>query len=996
MFRDKSILGEIQRRESKCKEKGHHYHPENPFMYANLKDFKDSNQFDPNLQHCTKDIISHLQDKYKTYYKNIYSYDECIEKNGHYDEDSGICFTRLVDKECKERENNCDANSFKCKSVLTRSGKKQCVSKRAWESNVDNKNDRKDKSHPLKDPSLFQSNTDDEITSKLHAWYIDNNLLIENDKMDKFLGIVGSKCSPSSSQNKKYKPTFEELLSFPYPFSTAHRHLLEKAYGKKGLEDLEKAYSSKAHPDRMKVLQERRPYADEEDEWMELDTETESMPNNKYPTLPQSVINAILSNIKLERRGILGWHSTGSGKTATATGVMDAFWNSGRQIVFASSIDAVAANPDFKFHEYAKQLYPRFANMTLNEISEGFKEKGIIFISFAKLANRIAKGEELKQILQIQKTGGKPSKPLDQYKGPNPEILEKKKRSRRHKQKQVQKELSPKVVQKPKPADVKVEKKKDSGPSSKVVSKSKPAEVKVQKKTDSGPSPKVVQKPKPADVQVQKKTDSGSSSKVVQKPKPANVKVQIKDSGSKNKSPEQKQSFASIIANKYGKDIEKVKKALDKAKIKNSSDFVDLDNTILIIDEVHNLFRPLATQKEKHKYVEDHLVNPKKHPNLKIVILTATPGDNVSDVLTLLNMINDPKKPRIVAPDPTNAQSIKMFKESIKGMVSYYDMSNDTSLFPVLKDNGPMKYPMSMIQFEKYAAAYNDVKDSMKDYDALAKNNTLNKFWQGARKYSNMLYTFDKSLQLSEMSSKLPALLKNIEKFPNQKHYVYSAFFEKRGSSQGILEIARQLDKMGYTKLSIEDAKKELKPKKRYVLAIQSEISVDDKDTGKNLDYLVQAFNNKNNVDGKNIHIFLASQSFNEGLDLKAVRHIHIFEPLVTIASDIQTIGRARRYCSHADLDHKEWTVEIHRYLSDLPKSDGIIKEEKSKKKKSNAEVVAIDEFVQKEAMKRMRDLFTIYISMKEAAIDCKALYKFHTKDQINPEFTCNDQDIHQ
>jgi seryl-tRNA synthetase len=66
----------------------------------------------------------------------------------------------------------------------------------------------------------------------------------------------------------------------------------------------------------------------------------------------------------------------------------------------------------------------------------------------------------------------------------------------------------------------------------------------------------------------------------------------------------------------------------------------------------------------------------------------------------------------------------------------------------------------------------------------------------------------------------------------------------------------------------------------------------------------------------------LASQSYNEGIDLKAVRHIHIFEPLITWASDKQTIGRAARLCSHVDLEKKDWNVTIHRYISDFPKKE--------------------------------------------------------------------------
>ena len=82
---------------------------------------------------------------------------------------------------------------------------------------------------------------------------------------------------------------------------------------------------------------------------------------------------------------------------------------------------------------------------------------------------------------------------------------------------------------------------------------------------------------------------------------------------------------------------------------------------------------------------------------------------------------------------------------------------------------------------------------------------------------------------------------------------------------------------------------------------------------------MVKLYNAPFNKNGEYVHLILASQSFNEGLDLRGVRHIHIFEPLITWASDKQTIGRAARNCSHSDLRLKEWTVNIHRYISNFP-----------------------------------------------------------------------------
>ena len=71
------------------------------------------------------------------------------------------------------------------------------------------------------------------------------------------------------------------------------------------------------------------------------------------------------------------------------------------------------------------------------------------------------------------------------------------------------------------------------------------------------------------------------------------------------------------------------------------------------------------------------------------------------------------------------------------------------------------------------------------------------------------------------------------------------------------------------------------------------------------MDELIKIYNNPENRNGEIIHVMLASQKYNESIDLKAVSNIHFFEPLVTMARDIQTIGRAARQCSFIDLDKK-------------------------------------------------------------------------------------------
>lgn len=652
--------------------------------------------------------------------------------------------------------------------------------------------------------------------------------------------------------------------------------------------------------------------------------------------------NALLSSIEVKHVGKDNYYGftldgnhrylmgdfTVTHNTCTAGGVIDAFWDTNKQIIFTSSKDAIASNPPINFHTCVARLFPRFAqqpyNKDLDLIKEGFEKRNINFLSFAELANRIERMEKIRKDLKI------PSKPL-----------------------------------------------------------------------------------------------------------------KLKVAGGK---PETKiDTLVNFIAKTYGVTKESAKAAAQKANARQLSDIVDLDNCVLIMDEVHNLFRPISNQKKLYSKVEHHIINPNVHPNLKVVILTATPGDNVTDAMKLINAVRDPTHPLIKQPNPENAQDVMRFKHDIRGIVSYFDMSGDTTKFPVVYDNGPVKYPMSANQFATYVEKYKEVTEGMKNYDKLAKDNQLAKYWQGARKYSNMLFSFDKTMQLTEFSSKLPALLEKIQLYPKEKQYCYSAFYTNQGTGHGILEIGRQMEALGYKKLTVKEAKevnksgKQLPPAKRYILAIQKEIGEEGSvSAGNNLHEMLRIYNSEANKNGDIVHMLLASQGFNEGLDLKDVRHIHIFEPLVTMASDLQTIGRARRFCSHAHLNQSDWTVQIHRYLTDFPSSSSknkqdiemeitgalgrigemedklkalppakkgtdnasvkqLLKEkitsEKAdlnllkkslKKQVSSTDIKNIDEFIYTEAQNKMKDLFTIYHCMKESAVDCEILHKFHNNKAIH------------
>lgn len=551
-----------------------------------------------------------------------------------------------------------------------------------------------------------------------------------------------------------------------------------------------------------------------------------------YPSIPQSVVNMVMKNVaikKSKKRGMLAWVSTGGGKSCIAAGVMDAFWDSDYQIIFASSIDGVASNPDFVFHQCLLNLFARFQKepykgatdaQSLALISAAFKKRRIRFLSFAKLANRVMKAIEYK------KQHG-----LDGY----------------------------------------------------------------------------------------------------------------------------------GAAKKKGGNVIKEKKEKTHDEILAGDDYVDLDKTILIVDEVHTLFAPLPNQKKQHEFLEAELVDPKKHPNLKIVILSATPGSNIPDVLKLLNIVRDANAPEIKPFDMNKPDTIDRFRQSIRGMISYLDMSADDTRFPKVIDSQPVKLPMSQSQFEKYVDAYKAVKATQKDFKALSKKNEVGKYWEPARKYANMLFSFAKDMKLEDFSSKLPYVVEKILSVPNAKHYLYSAFGSKAGyGGHGVIAVAKELEKHGYVKLSIQEAKKLNKagklpiPAKRYILVINTELGEESGNAGANLHELIKIYNHPENKNGELIHIMLASNKYNESLDLKAVQEIHLLDSLVTMAAEKQAIGRAVRFCSFAQKDRSkgEWVVKINRYMSDKPES--IVVDLGSKREKIQQDIAAIEHQIEEAGNKDM------------------------------------------
>eukprot|EP00899_Mesostigma_viride_P010497 jgi/Mesvir1/19449/Mv10476-RA.1 len=143
------------------------------------------------------------------------------------------------------------------------------------------------------------------------------------------------------------------------------------------------------------------------------------------------------------------------------------------------------------------------------------------------------------------------------------------------------------------------------------------------------------------------------------------------------------------------------------------------------------------------------------------------------------------------------------------------------------------------------------------------------------------------------------------------------------------------------------------------------------------MQHVRDVFNEKSNAKGEFLHVILARRKFNEGLDLKGVRHVHIVEPLLSKNAEKQTIARAIE---------KTKGVIVKRVKEMIAESGNGTDSRILMLVANNAldllDSIApsVDRRIAKEAAERARNesMEKLLTSLRSAAVDCRLFASMH------------------
>ena len=380
---------------------------------------------------------------------------------------------------------------------------------------------------------------------------------------------------------------------------------------------------------------------------------------------------------------------------------------------------------------------------------------------------------------------------------------------------------------------------------------------------------------------------------------------------------------------------------LEKQKLKSTPNDVKawihatFDNRLVIVDEAHNLRETSETNVDA-KFISENLKTIIQTANgITLVLLTATPMYDVyEEVFDYFNLFlwnsrkQEPSKAihakSYFDKDGSflNTETEKAFRSLCETYISFVKGENPFT-FPFRlpppeiakplkldmndkKITIPIKYlPLTASIMSPYQAG---IVEGLK-YKAILNHNTICTFPEEEpfdKREGQYFYKNERFLSpelVGKYSSKF-ALITKILNESDGLAFVYSNLAE-----MGVQLFAMCLEEHGYSPASgntiLGDAPKSSKGKYALITSQSSDADINR---------LLTRLRRKENKNGEDIRVVLASPKVSEGVDFRYVRQIHILDPWFNMSRIEQVIGRGMRVCSHSLLpfEQQNTTVYLH------------------------------------------------------------------------------------
>ena len=389
---------------------------------------------------------------------------------------------------------------------------------------------------------------------------------------------------------------------------------------------------------------------------------------------------------------------------------------------------------------------------------------------------------------------------------------------------------------------------------------------------------------------------------------------------------------------------------------------------VFIFDEAHGLIEGMGTKAALMKAVGKHLreLTDAKRKRMHVWALTATPGKTIRnwvELLSILRRSNDTtdfsagSTAQIAAAlaNRSTGSLESFYTQHVRGIISYLENRAN------LRDHACVKSETMAIPSDIWY--YMAMLRALMKTPSPERNRTSMFVVKG--EYSSdlipkrMLDILEKHRRFLAhgklVSLKFALMVRYLIRKPG-KHFVYTSSSAK--------EIAEALETWaGFRNVSTEATLEPFFTTQRSPPPLRGS---DFTWTGTSKQFLMlsgggnetaaqkrakfRAFNAKANVDGKYVKIVIATGQAYEGTDLKALRHVHLVEPMPSGLQERQAVGRGVRFCSHTDIeDERERNVAIVRwYLMPPPASereemlDAVVRSKKTVTKKFEDLLVAI------------------------------------------------------